>query len=105
MSALITAGGRLLLAMLEKMVTDAGGSYLMCDTDSMAIVASENGGVVACNGGPFRTTDGAEAIKALSWIEVQRIVNAFQKLNPYDPAIVPGSILNIVEDINFDSAG
>lgn len=32
-SALITAGGRLLLAMLEKMVTDVGGTYLMCDTD------------------------------------------------------------------------
>jgi hypothetical protein len=28
-SALITAGGRLLLAMLERMLTDAGGTYLM----------------------------------------------------------------------------
>jgi hypothetical protein len=37
--------------MLEKMVKDAGGSYLMCDTDSMAIVASEHGGTVSCNGG------------------------------------------------------
>jgi hypothetical protein len=36
----------LLLAMLEKMVTDAGGTYLMCDTDSMAIVSSENSGLV-----------------------------------------------------------
>jgi len=32
-ASLITAGGRLLLAMLEKCVTDAGGSYLFCDTD------------------------------------------------------------------------
>ena len=40
-----------------------------------------------------------------SWKEVRRIVAAFQKLNPYDRAMVPGSILNIVEDINFDSAG
>src|SRR2546427_106360 len=32
-SALITAGGRLLLAMLERLVKDAGGTYLMCDTD------------------------------------------------------------------------
>ncbi len=54
-SALITAGGRLLLAMLERMVTDAGGTYLMCDTDSMAIVASEHGGLVECKGGPHRT--------------------------------------------------
>jgi hypothetical protein len=103
--SLITAAGRLLLAMLERMVTDAGGTYLMCDTDSMAIVATEHGGLVPCKGGPHRMPDGAEAIKALSWKEVRWIVGAFQKLNPYDPAIVPGSILNIVEDINFDSSG
>ena len=104
-AALITAGGRLLLAMLEKMVTDAGGTYLMCDTDSMAIVASECGGLVACKGGPYRMPEGSEAIKALSWNEAGRIVGAFQSLNPYDPAIVPGSILNIVEKLNFDSSG
>jgi DNA polymerase elongation subunit (family B) len=81
-SALITAGGRLLLAMLEKMVTDAGGSYLMCDTDSMAIVASERGGLVPCKGGQHRTTDGTDAVKALSWGEVRRIVGKFGRLNP-----------------------
>lgn len=104
-SALITAGGRLLLAMLEWMVTDAGGTYLMCDTDSMAIVASEHGGLVPCTGGPHRISDGTEAIKTLSWREVQRIVGAFQALNPYNPAIVPGSILNIVQEINYDATG
>jgi hypothetical protein len=77
----------------------------MCDTDSMAIVASECGGLVACKGGPYRTPEGSEAIKALSWNEAGRIVGAFQSLNPYDPAIVPGSILNIVEELNFDSSG
>jgi hypothetical protein len=46
-----------------------------------------------------------EAIKALSWKEVRRIMAAFQRLNPYDRAIVSGSILNIVEDINFDPTG
>src|SRR6202035_967276 len=73
-SALITAGGRLLLAMLEKMVTDAGGTYLMCDTDSMAIVSSERGGLVPCNGGPHKMADGSDAIKALSWSETREIV-------------------------------
>jgi hypothetical protein len=102
-SALITAGGRLFLAMLERMVTDAGGTYLMCDTDSIAIVASEVGGLVPCKGGPHRTSDGGEAIKALSRKEVEQVVNRFEKLNPYDKKIVPGSILNIVEEINFDS--
>jgi hypothetical protein len=104
-SALITAGGRLLLAMLERMVTDAGGSYLMCDTDSMAIVASKRGGLVPCKGGPLRMSDGTEAIKALSWKQTQGIVDRFANLNPYNAAIVPGSILNIVEDINLDSEG
>jgi hypothetical protein len=102
-SALITAGGRLLLAILEKMVTDAGGTYLMCDTDSMAIVASEDGGLVPCLGGARRTADGREAIKALSSKKVQEIVDCFEKLNPYDKKIVPGSVLNIVEELNFDS--
>jgi hypothetical protein len=104
-SALITAGGRLLVAMLEKMVTDAGGTYLMCDTDSMAIVASEEGGLISCKGGPQRTADGVETVKALTWNQVQVIVDRFSGLNPYDARILHGSILNIVEDINYDSTG
>ena len=104
-SALITAGGRLLLAMLERMVRDAGGTYLMCDTDSMAIVASKHGGLVPCNGGPHHIHDGNEAIKALSWKQVREIVDRFEKLNPYNKEIVPSSILNIVEDLNFNPKG
>jgi hypothetical protein len=104
-SALITAGGRLLLSMLERMVSDAGGTYLMCDTDSMAVVAGERAGLVACNGGMLKMPDGRDAIKALSWSEVRRIVDRFKTLNPYNKNIVPGSILNIVEEINYDSSG
>jgi hypothetical protein len=104
-SALITAGGRLLLSMLEKMVSEAGGTYLMCDTDSMAIVASEHGGTVRCTGGPHKMPDGCEGIKALSWVETHQIVDRFKTLNPYNRRIVPGSVLNIVEEINFDSGG
>ncbi len=104
-SALITAGGRLLLTMLEKMVRDAGGTYLMCDTDSMAIVASERGGLVPCSGGAHKTPDGGDAIMALSWADTRDIVDQFKSLNPYNKKTVPGSILNIVEDINYDSTG
>lgn len=104
-SALITAGGRLLLSMLERMVADAGGSHLMCDTDSMAIVASERGGLVPCKGGTHKMRDGRDAIKALSWSDTRRIVDRFETLNPYNKKTVPGSILNIVEEINFDSTG
>jgi hypothetical protein len=104
-SALITAGGRLLLSMLERMVADAGGTYLMCDTDSMAIVATERGGLVPCKGGTHKMRDGRDAIKALSWSDTRRIVGRFEALNPYNKKIVPRSILNVVEEVNFDSTG
>jgi hypothetical protein len=102
-ASLITAGGRLLLAMLEKMVTDAGGAYMMCDTDSMAIVSTKRSGLVRCEGGPFTRPDGSEAVKALSWQEVGQIASNFAPLNPYDPKIVT-EILKI-EDYNYDRNG
>jgi len=86
-------------------VTDAGGTYLMCDTDSMAIVSSEKGGLVRCQGDTHRMSDGADAIKALPWRQVRQIVDRFKNLNPYDPNIVPGSVLNIVEELNYDADG
>jgi DNA polymerase elongation subunit (family B) len=72
-ASLITSGGRLLLAMLEKCIADAGGTYLFCDTDSAAIVSLQHGGRVAM-------PDGAGPIKALSWAEVQRIVDRIESL-------------------------
>jgi hypothetical protein len=103
-AALITAGGRLLLALLERTVTDAGGSYLLCDTDSMAIVASKTGGFVPCVGGSYRLPDGREAIRALSWADVQRIVTQVDRLNPYDRNAVLDPILK-VEKVNFGPDG
>ncbi len=100
-AALITAGARLVLALIERLVTDAGGTHGFCDTDSMAIVATEAGGLVPCPGGPHRTEDGREAIRALSWAEVDGIVARLDALNPYDRAAVPDPILKI-EDANFD---
>jgi hypothetical protein len=49
--------------------------------------------------------DGRDAIKALSWEETRGIVDKFRTLNPYNKKVVPGSILNIVEEINYDSTG
>src|SRR5262244_2301330 len=46
LGALITAGGRLLLTMIQRCVRDAGGTYLCCDTDALIIVASRAGGTV-----------------------------------------------------------
>ena len=72
----------------------------MEDTDSMAIVATERGGLIPCTGGPHCTGDGSEAVNALSWKEVAEIVRRLT-LRPYDPKAIPGSILKI-EDDNFD---
>ncbi len=74
----------------------------MEDTDSMAIVATQKGGPVACNGGHLQLPNGNSAIKALSWIQVRKIVKRFESLNPYDRSTITGSILKI-EDCNFDS--
>jgi hypothetical protein len=41
-AATITAAARLMLALLERLVTDAGGTYTFCDTDAMAIVAGRS---------------------------------------------------------------
>jgi hypothetical protein len=37
LGALITAGGRLLLGIIERCVRDAGGTYMCCDTDALVI--------------------------------------------------------------------
>jgi hypothetical protein len=100
LASLITGAARLMLALLEKSISDLGGTYAMEDTDSMAIVATKRGGNIPCLGGPFRTLEGLPAIKALSWNQVQEIIDRFETLNPYDRNAIPGSILKI-EDDNF----
>jgi hypothetical protein len=99
MASLITAGGRLLLAMLEKSVQQEKGSYLFCDTDSLCIVSSEEGGFVPCPGGQHKTEANEDAVKALSWTKVAAIARRFNKLNPYKSSLVR-ELLKI-EDINF----
>lgn len=93
-ASLITSGGRLLLAMLEKSIELKGGTFLFCDTDSAAVVASKLGQQI-------RMPDGCTPITALSWEDVQNIVDRFASLNPYNPRLVPGSILKI-HKLNFD---
>lgn len=115
LSSLITAGARLLLAMLERSVTDCGGSYVLEDTDSIFIISTQSGGPVPCPNGPLPRDSvpygykGPEqhangATHALSWAEVDVIAERFRTLSPYDRTIVPGSILK-VEDINFRPDG
>jgi len=92
LASLITSAGRLLLAMTEECVNRKKGTYLFCDTDSLAIVSSKNGGSLTITGGDAR--------RILPWAETQKIANKFTSLNPYDRKAVKGSILNLV-DANF----
>ncbi len=80
-ATLITSAARLMLGMLEKCVTDAGGTWAFCDTDSMAIVANETGDVIQTDTGP---------IPVLPLSVVSEIQARFDSLNPYDPGIAPG---------------
>jgi hypothetical protein len=85
LAACITGAARLMLALLERLVTDAGGHYAFCDTDSMTITASPDGGQP----------------NTLSFAQVDRIVDRFTTLNPYNPELVGGSILEL-EEWNLD---
>jgi hypothetical protein len=94
-AAAITGAARLMLASLERLISDAGGTYAFCDTDSMAIVATQTGGPVACPGGPHRTLQGDEAVQALSWAEVDAIRERYTRLNPYTTPETAGSLLEL----------
>ena len=95
LGSLIAAGGRLLLAMLERCVADAKGTYLFCDTDSLCVISSQKSE-------PLRIP-GAEGLRTLSWDEVQSIIDRFERLNPYDRRFIEGSILSLVKTNHVDS--
>jgi hypothetical protein len=92
LASLITSAGRLLLAMTEECVTRKNGTYLFCDTDSLAIVSSKHGGSL--------NIAGSDGRRILSWAEAHEIADRFTSLNPYDRKAVKGSILNLV-DANY----
>jgi hypothetical protein len=99
-ASLVTAGARLMLALAQREVARLGGEVAYCDTDSLAVVATPDGGFAPCEGGPYRLPDGSRGLRALSWEEVETIRERFTSLSPYDRAIVPGSVLKL-EDENF----
>ena len=82
-AACITAGARLMLALLERQVSDAGGTYAFMDTDSMAIVASKDGGAIS-----YRDGGSERSIQALDYATVRSILGRFEELNPYDPELL-----------------
>ncbi len=89
LATLITSAGRLLLAMLEVEVSAVGGTYLYCDTDSLAIVASELGNSL--------NIAGAEDKRILSFHEADQLTAKFQQLNPYNKDDVK-DLLNLTDE-------
>ena len=88
-------------AMAEKCVTNAGGTWLFCDTDSIAVVASPKGGIVY----PKRPEEESEMdqreiapIPVLPHSTVLKIARRFRSLNPYS---FGGDLLK-VEDVNYE---
>jgi len=88
-ASVVTGAARLMLGLLERSVTDAGGTYAVCDTDSFAIVAS-------------RTGNRKAAIPQLRWSDVDRIRARFRGLSPYDDVV--GDLIKL-EPENFDASG
>jgi hypothetical protein len=102
LASLITSGGRLLLAMAEKCLTNAGGTWLFGDTDSIAAVASPKGGTVY----PKRPEEECKMdqreiapIPVLRHADVLKIPVRFRSLNPYS---FGGDLLK-VEDVNYEN--
>jgi hypothetical protein len=84
-ATLVTGGARLMLAMAEAEVVRRGGTFAFCDTDSLAIVAGKTG---------------PEGIPRLSEADVQQIIAAFDRLNPYDPDIIPHLLKREYADVD-----
>lgn len=82
-AATITAAARLMLALLERLVTDAGSAYAFMDTDSAALV------VRPPSGEPIRcpTPDGRNEVIGLDRPTIEAILGRFADLNPYDPEL------------------
>jgi len=76
----VTAGGRLLVAILQRQLFDVGGLFVSANTDSATVVSTPAGGLVACPGGPERLPDDKEAVRAISHAELDTIRDRFASL-------------------------
>jgi hypothetical protein len=101
-ASMITAGARLMLGIAHRLVMDRGGLVAFGDTDSLAIVVTENGGPVGIrtetlgnrlNASP--TDDRDPEYHSVSVAEIKDIISVFETLNPYDQSLIPGSIIEV----------
>ena len=105
LAASVTGAARLLLALLQADVEARGGTYVACDTDSLLIVASETSSLLACPGGPERLSDGTEAVRALSWAEVDEVLAGLNPLLPYRPGTIRSLVKLEKENLARDGSG
>jgi hypothetical protein len=76
----VTAGGRLLMAALERLLADGGGLFASANTDSATVLSTRDGGLVSCPGGPGQLDDGSSAVRAISWAALDAIRERFASL-------------------------
>jgi hypothetical protein len=81
--SLVTAAGRLLLQLTMREVRIRGGIVCYWDTDSLAILATLEGGLVPCQGGHHRDEHGRECELALSYQQVDAVRRAMERHSPY----------------------
>lgn len=93
----ITAGARLMLALIETCVTEVGGAYAFMDTDSIAIIATPDGGPVPC------VTATGSTVMALSFDEVRDIARRFEPLNLYADHVQTGELGRSIWKTEHDS--
>jgi hypothetical protein len=94
--------------MLERTVRDMGGQIAAIDTDSAMVISNRAGGLVPCAGGPYRLEhyqagSGNAAILALSFAEVERIRERFERLSPWRKTLKTPFLK--LEKENFDANG
>ncbi len=98
LAAFITAGARLMLALLERSIIDRGGAYAFCDTDSLAVISNQAGGLIEVAASGSDRNPYLQQAHALSWNDAKVLASCFGSLNPYDRFRVPGSILELKEE-------
>jgi hypothetical protein len=81
-ASLVTAGARLLLALLQPEVEARGASYVTADTDSLFATYHPDGGLIDVPGA-------AAPVRLLDPVELIAIRTKLNRLNPYNPAIIP----------------
>jgi len=76
------AACRLAMALMEAAIRERGGTWAANDTDSFSVISTKEGGLIRCPGGTHRLPDGREAVRALSYDEVDALRDRFALLAP-----------------------